>query len=34
VPIVTAFHVTRLAALVISIGPLFRLAQRLKKRHG
>lgn len=34
VPIVTAFHVARLAALVISIGPLFRLAQRLKHRQG
>lgn len=28
VPIVTAFHVTRLASLVIMIGPLFRLGQR------
>lgn len=32
VPIVTAFHVTRLASLVIMIGPLFRLGQRW--RHG
>lgn len=32
VPIVTAFHVTRMAALVMTIGPLFRLAQRLSKR--
>ncbi len=30
VPIVTAFHVTRMAALVMLIGPLFRLAQRVK----
>lgn len=29
VPIVTAFHVTRMAALVLLIGPLFRLGQRL-----
>lgn len=28
VPIVTAFHVTRMATLVLSIGPLFRLVQR------
>ncbi|WP_025916207.1 AbrB family transcriptional regulator [Herminiimonas sp. CN] len=28
VPIVTAFHVTRMATLVLSIGPLFRLLQR------
>ncbi len=28
VPIVTAFHVTRMAALVMMIGPLFRFAQR------
>ena len=29
VPIVTAFHVTRMAALVMGIGPLFRLARKL-----
>ncbi|RJF97284.1 AbrB family transcriptional regulator [Noviherbaspirillum saxi] len=34
VPIVTAFHVTRLAALVITIGPLFRLARRVKYGKG
>ncbi|MEO8408334.1 MAG: AbrB family transcriptional regulator [Oxalobacteraceae bacterium] len=28
VPVVTAFHVTRMATLVLSIGPLFRLMQR------
>ncbi len=32
VPIVTAFHVARMAALVMLIGPMFRLAQRLKYR--
>jgi membrane AbrB-like protein len=32
VPIVTAFHVSRLALLVLSIGPLFRLGQRLRQR--
>lgn len=31
VPIVTAFHVTRMAALVILVGPLFRFAQRMKR---
>lgn len=30
VPIVTAFHVMRLAALVMTIGPLYRLARRLR----
>lgn len=30
VPIVTAFHVMRLAALVMTIGPLYRLAQRTR----
>lgn len=30
VPIVTAFHVMRMAALVLTIGPLFRLARRLR----
>jgi hypothetical protein len=30
VPIVTAFHVTRMAALVLTIGPLFRFARRMK----
>lgn len=30
VPIVTAFHVTRMTALVLAIGPLFRLARRIK----
>lgn len=30
VPIVTAFHVTRMAALVMTVGPLFRLARRIK----
>lgn len=33
VPIVTAFHVTRMAALVMSIGPIFRLAQRWRHRR-
>ena len=33
VPIVTAFHVTRMAALVILVGPLFRFAQRMKGCH-
>ncbi|MGE5622522.1 MAG: AbrB family transcriptional regulator, partial [Bacillota bacterium] len=28
VPIVTAFHVSRMAVLVLTIGPLFRLMQR------
>lgn len=32
VPIVTAFHVTRMAALVMTIGPLFRIGQRLAAR--
>jgi membrane AbrB-like protein len=31
VPIVTAFHVTRLASLVMMIGPLFRLGQYLQR---
>jgi uncharacterized protein len=31
VPIVTAFHVTRMAALVLTIGPMFRLLQRMKR---
>ena len=30
VPIVTAFHVARVVVLVLSIGPLFRLAQKWK----
>lgn len=30
VPIVTAFHVMRLAALVMMIGPMYRLAQRVR----
>ncbi len=30
VPIVTAFHVTRLAALVMTIGPMYRLAARIR----
>jgi hypothetical protein len=30
VPIVTAFHVTRMAALVLTIGPLFKLAKRMR----
>lgn len=33
VPIVTAFHVIRMAVLVITIGPMFRLAQRLRLRR-
>jgi membrane AbrB-like protein len=33
VPIVTAFHVTRMAVLVITIGPMFRLARRLAAWH-
>lgn len=33
VPIVTAFHVARMAALVMTIGPLFRFAQRVKHRR-
>lgn len=32
VPIVTAFHVARMAALVMLIGPMFRLAQKIKLR--
>lgn len=32
VPIVTAFHVTRMATLVLSIGPLFRLIKLIKIR--
>jgi uncharacterized membrane protein AbrB (regulator of aidB expression) len=30
VPIVTAFHVMRLSALVLTIGPLYRLVQRVR----
>lgn len=30
VPVVTAFHVIRMAALVLTIGPLFRFIQRMK----
>lgn len=30
VPVVTAFHVTRMAALVLTIGPLFRLVRRIR----
>jgi membrane AbrB-like protein len=33
VPIVTAFHVMRLATLVLTIGPLYRLAMWLRKRR-
>ncbi|MGH8806625.1 MAG: AbrB family transcriptional regulator, partial [Noviherbaspirillum sp.] len=33
VPIVTAFHVTRMAALVLTIGPLFRFVQRMKQER-
>jgi membrane AbrB-like protein len=33
VPIVTAFHVTRMAALVLTIGPLFRLARKWERRR-
>jgi hypothetical protein len=32
VPVVTAFHVTRMVTLVLTIGPLFRLVQRWKSR--
>jgi membrane AbrB-like protein len=32
VPIVTAFHVARMAVLVIMIGPMFRLIRRLRMR--
>lgn len=32
VPIVTAFHVTCMAALVLTIGPLFRLMRRVGSR--
>lgn len=32
VPIVTAFHVTRMAVLVLTIGPLFRLVRQLRLR--
>ncbi|MGE5651117.1 MAG: AbrB family transcriptional regulator [Bacillota bacterium] len=32
VPIVTAFHVARMAALVLTIGPLFRAARHLKAK--
>ncbi|NMM26973.1 MAG: AbrB family transcriptional regulator [Glaciimonas sp.] len=32
VPIVTAFHVIRMATLVLSIGPLFRLVKLIKNR--
>lgn len=32
--IVTAFHVMRMAALVLTIGPLFRLAKRIRQEHG
>lgn len=34
VPVVTAFHVTRMVALVLSVGPIFRLARRLQERWG
>jgi membrane AbrB-like protein len=33
VPIVTAFHVTRVAALLILIGPMFRLVRRVRRRQ-
>ena len=33
VPIVTAFHVTRMAALVLTIGPLFRFMRAWKRRR-
>jgi uncharacterized protein len=32
VPIVTAFHVARMVVLVLTIGPVFRLARRLARR--
>ncbi len=32
VPVVTAFHVTRMVTLVLTIGPLFRLVRRWKSR--
>ena len=31
VPIVTAFHVTRMVTLVLAIGPLFRLGKSLRR---
>jgi membrane AbrB-like protein len=34
VPIVTAFHVTRMVILVLTIGPLFRALRRRKKASG
>lgn len=34
VPIVTAFHVMRMAALVLTIGPIFRFARLARRRHG
>ena len=34
VPIVTAFHITRVAALLILIGPMFRLVRRVRRRQG
>lgn len=33
VPIVTVFHVARMAALVLLIGPMCRFAQKLKRRR-
>ena len=33
VPIVTAFHVTRMSALVLTIGPLFRVMRAWKRRR-
>jgi uncharacterized protein len=32
VPVVTAFHVTRMVTLVLTIGPLFRLKERIRSR--
>jgi uncharacterized membrane protein AbrB (regulator of aidB expression) len=32
VPVVTAFHVTRMVTLVLTIGPLFRLKERIRAR--
>jgi uncharacterized membrane protein AbrB (regulator of aidB expression) len=34
VPIVTAFHVTRMVILVLTIGPLFRALRHRKKARG
>ena len=32
VPVVVAFHVARMVVLVLTIGPIFRLAQRIKRK--